>query len=1014
MIKSSEFAVNNKRALVFSAFMLAVLGGYLIFQIPQGVFPDSAYPRITIVADYGLAPLKQMEMEITKPIEEAMIGIPGARGVRSTTSRGSAEVDVDFNWKEDMFKAYQFVQARVSGIQNQLPPGVDILVRRFTTSTYPVTGYSLVSNRHNLIELNDLALYTIRPQLAGIPGVSKIEIMGGNKREYWINLDPNKLIAMNLDYRQIIEVINKTNIVQFVGRLRQFNKLFLNIADNRYLNLDEIGNTIVDFRNPTPIRLSDIATIEPAAQETYINCISNQRPAVLVNIIKQPGSNAVSITQEVEKRLQSIRKDLPPGVEMKKWYDLSEFIQKSMASVRGSIFLGALFTIVVLFLFLRRIRLTIVTAAIIPIALLITFILIKLTGMNLSLMSLGGLAAAIGILVDNAIVVVENIERYLEQGKPKIKAVIQATTEIISPLLGATFTTIVVFIPLIFLSGLPGIFFRALATTLTLTVAVSMLLAMFLTPALAAIFITSKTKKPGRILPKIITLQQKTLKFTMKRPLIVIVLVLLLSVLSITSYLLLPSGFLPKWDEDTIIIDCWAPPGSSLEGTKDMLSSIGEYVMKQPEVQVYSLRIGRSLAHPRKHANFGDFAVTLKSGRKRSSFELIDDIREFIARKEPRLRVELFQVLPDRLMDLSGRLAPIVIKVFSKNLHQAQSVATQIADSLEHIPGVVDVYPGFQASEPELTIRVIPEAASRYGLTVEDINRAVKMALWGEVATEVMEGLKIIPVRVRYAKSEFKHLEKIRRLPIYFPGIRRMLTLEEVADINQDPGQPDVNHENLSQVVNVAAHLSGRDLGSIVRDIKHVLGSIYLPPGVSLQLGGEYQSQQQAFKELMLILLFGIFLVFTILLFEFKSFRVALVILIGTVLSVSGVFLSLLITRISLDISAFMGMIMIVGVVVNNGILLIDYTEKYLVDSKSISQALLRASRVRLRPILMTTFSTIFAFLPLSLAIGQGAEMLQPLAVSMIGGMSLSILLSLIIIPTLYYLVNKTKPGLTA
>ena len=1014
MIKSSEFAVNNKRALVFSAFMLAVLGGYLIFQIPQGVFPDSAYPRITIVADYGLAPLKQMEMEITKPIEEAMIGIPGARGVRSTTSRGSAEVDVDFNWKEDMFKAYQFVQARVSGIQNQLPPGVDILVRRFTTSTYPVTGYSLVSNRHNLIELNDLALYTIRPQLAGIPGVSKIEIMGGNKREYWINLDPNKLIAMNLDYRQIIEVINKTNIVQFVGRLRQFNKLFLNIADNRYLNLDEIGNTIVDFRNPTPIRLSDIATIEPAVQETYINCISNQRPAVLVNIIKQPGSNAVSITQEVEKRLQSIRKDLPPGVEMKKWYDLSEFIQKSMASVRGSIFLGALFTIVVLFLFLRRIRLTIVTAAIIPIALLITFILIKLTGMNLSLMSLGGLAAAIGILVDNAIVVVENIERYLEQGKPKIKAVIQATTEIISPLLGATFTTIVVFIPLIFLTGLPGIFFRALATTLTLTVAVSMLLAMFLTPALAAIFITSKTKKPGRILPKIITLQQKTLKFTMKRPLIVIVLVLLLSVLSITSYLLLPSGFLPKWDEDTIIIDCWAPPGSSLEGTKDMLSSIGEYVMKQPEVQVYSLRIGRSLAHPRKHANFGDFAVTLKSGRKRSSFELIDDIREFIARKEPRLRVELFQVLPDRLMDLSGRLAPIVIKVFSKNLHQAQSVATQIADSLEHIPGVVDVYPGFQASEPELTIRVIPEAASRYGLTVEDINRAVKMALWGEVATEVMEGLKIIPVRVRYAKSEFKHLEKIRRLPIYFPGIRRMLTLEEVADINQDPGQPDVNHENLSQVVNVAAHLSGRDLGSIVRDIKHVLGSIYLPPGVSLQLGGEYQSQQQAFKELMLILLFGIFLVFTILLFEFKSFRVALVILIGTVLSVSGVFLSLLITRISLDISAFMGMIMIVGVVVNNGILLIDYTEKYLVDSKSISQALLRASRVRLRPILMTTFSTIFAFLPLSLAIGQGAEMLQPLAVSMIGGMSLSILLSLIIIPTLYYLVNKTKPGLTA
>jgi len=1006
----SGFAVKNKRAVIFTALLLSLIGFYLIYEIPEGVFPDATFPRIAVMVDYGLAPLKEMEMEVAKPIEEAVMMVEGVRLVRSSISRGSAEINIDFQWNQDMFRAYQLVQAKVSGIQNQLPKGVQLEVRRFTTSTYPVAGYSLTSDKLDLLHLRDLAIYTIRPQLASIPGIYNIEVMGGKEREYWVNLNPQKLAALKLDYRMIEDALQKSNSLKYVGRLNESNKLYLNIADNRFLNIDDIKNTVIARHGATPIFLSEIATVEPALRETFLACESDLKPAVLVTIIKQPGTNAVSIMKEVRKRWSNLEATvLPKDVKVKKWYDMTDFIQRSMHNVRDAIFLGALLTILILLLFLRRIRITLVTAIIIPIALLITFIFIKLLGANLNLMSLGGLAAAIGILVDNAIVVVENIERYLEEGHPRAKAVTQATSEIIPPLLGATLTTLVVFIPLVFLSGVPGIFFRALASTLAIAIFVSMLLAVFVTPALAMLFISTKKKNPGRFLPKIIALQQKSLKSAIRWPAITFSLIILLTFVAVFSYLRIPSGFLPKWDERTIILDYIAPPGSSIESTHQMLQSIENYIMALPEVRAYSLRIGRGLAHPRKPANKGDFVISIRRNTKRSSFEIMDDLCNYVSHKEPRMEVELFQLLPDRLNDLSGEIAPIVIKVFGNNLSLIQQLAAQIADSLSQIPNVVDVFPGFTQNEPELTIRVIPKVARFYGLTVTDVNNAVKMALWGDVPTSMMEGLKMIPVRVRYNKADFNHFEKIKRLPIYLASIDRVLPLEEVADIQKLPGKADIDHENLSQVVNVKAHISGRNLGSIIKDLKVMLARIPLPPGVTVEIGGQYESQQRAFRELMLILTFGLMLVYTILLFEFKSFRTSGVILLGTVLSVSGVFLMLWITGIPLDISAFMGMIMIIGVVVNNGILLIDYAEKYLKKSYDVAEALLLAGRVRLRPILMTTLATIFGFIPLALAFGEGSEMLQPLAVSMIGGMSLSMLLSLLVIPGLYWVVNKRQ-----
>ncbi len=435
-----------------------------------------------------------------------------------------------------------------------------------------------------------------------------------------------------------------------------------------------------------------------------------------------------------------------------------------------------------------------------------------------------------------------------------------------------------------------------------------------------------------------------------------------------------------------------------------MLSGIERHLEEIPEIEIYSLRIGTSLGHPRMAPTEGDFLISLKHDRDRSSFEIMDELREFAEANEPRLEAELFQVLPDRLnSDLAGEIAPVAIQLFGNNLELMQQTAAQIADSLENIPGLVDVYRGFQSGEPEISIRIRSEAAARLGLRIADVNRAVTMALWGEVPTGVMDGLKIIPVRLRYRKQVVDQMQKIRHLPVYLSGIDRMVRLDELAELQPAPGLTDVEHENLSLVVNVTAQLSGRDLGGAVGDVRKMLTHIHLPQGISAKIGGQYESQQQAFSELMLILVFGAMLVFTVLLFEFKSFRAALVIIGGTVLAVSGVFLILWLTGIPLDISAFMGMIMIVGVVVNNGILVVDFAELYRKDHPDLREAVLTAGEVRLRPILMTTLSTIMGFIPLALALGEGAEMLQPLAVSMIGGMSVSILISLLIIPVFYY-----------
>ncbi len=1005
----SKFAVENSRAIIFSALLLSIIGGYLIFRIPQGVFPDATFPRIAVLVDYGLTPIKEMEMEVAKPIEEAMMMVEGVRTVRASISRGSAEINIDFQWDEDMFRAYQLVQAQVSGIQHKLPEGVSIEVRRFTSSTYPVAGYAITSGKLSLVELRDLAIYTIRPQLASIPGVYNIEVMGGKQREYLINLKPEKLAALNIDYKEVEKALRQANNLQYVGRLNETNKLYLNIADNRFRTIADIENTIVAQRNVTPVYLSDIATVEPSVKETFIACESDLKPAVLITVIKQPGTNAVSIMNEVESRWKILEKSFPSSVKLSKWYDMSGFIKDAIGSVTDSIFIGAVITFFVLLLFLRRLKITLITVAIIPVALLISFIFIKFTGMNLSLMSLGGLAAAIGILVDNAIVVMENIERYLEEGYGKKEAVIAASSEIVPPLLGATLTTLVVFVPLVFLSGVPGMFFRALASTLAIAVVTSMLLAVFLTPALASVFISAKKKKQGKVIRVLILLQQKTLGFLLKYPFITIFIVLIFIVVTVITYLRIPSGFLPKWDEGTIVHDYLAPPGSSIEATKKMLKPVAEYIMTIPEVETYSLRTGRSLAHPRTHANDGDFVIKLKKNRKRSSFEIMDEIREFDKNYEPRLEPELFQVLPDRLNDLSGEIAPVVIKVFGNNLKTIRDIAAEIADSLEKIKSAVDVYKGFSNNEPELIINIDNRAAAFYGVSVKEISDAVHMALWGDEVTQMMEGLKMISLRVRFPKKDFENSEKIGNIPIYLSSVNRVIRLNEVAEVKKTPGIPDIDHENLSQVVNVKAHISGRNLSAIITDIKRMIGNITLPPGVTVELGGQYQSQQKAFGELLLILAFGILLVFTILLFEFKSFKTAFVILLGTILSVSGVFLILLIVKIPLDISAFMGMIMIIGVVVNNGILFIDYTEKYLEKNRDIVQALLMAGKVRLRPILMTMFATIFGFLPLSLSLGAGSEMLQPLAVSMIGGVSLSIFLSLLVIPALYYIVNKNR-----
>ena len=1045
--KSQYWVAQHSRPVIFLILTLGLLGAYLAFTIPVSVFPSTDFPRVLVAVDNGVMPIDQMMVTITRPLEEAVNSVPGLLTVRSTTSRGSAEVDLYFRWDVDMFQTLQYVNAAISRVQPELPATAKIEAHRLTFAAFPIIGYSVTSDTTPQTRLWEMATYEMKPRLNRLEGVSTVIVQGGQEPEFQVSPDPAKLLSASVTVSDILDAVRKTNLVDSPGLLERNHQLYLGLVNGQVRTPQEIANAVIkNTATGIPVRIGDVATVAPSVKPIYTVVTANGKPAVLLNINRQPDGNTVQVAQEVHDEIESIKKTLPPGIHIEPFYDQSIIVEGSIKSVRDAILLGLILASIILVLFLRDWGTSLVAGLVIPVTVLVTFIALKLMGETFNLMTLGGLAAAVGLVIDDAIVVVENIVLHRDLGQSRIEAIRSALKEITIPLVGSTITPVVVFIPLIVITGVYGVFFRALAITMTVSLLTSLGLAVTWTPNLSQYFIKGKNEKGNGTSPdasaaegqtaadsdeaakllaaeekhlsgfflRVVNFHERWLRRGLERPLLLFISSVALIGVSFVCFELTDTELLPEMDEGGFVIDYIMPAGSSLAETNRVVGHVEAMLREVPEVESTSRRTGLQLGLAAvTEANTGDVLVKLKAKRDRDIEEIISDVRTDIKKQEPALDVEFIQVLQDMIGDLTSAPEPIQIKLFSQDPKQLEEWAPKVADAIGKIKGVVDILNGIDntISGPAVTFQVDPSVAARAGFTAEEVALDASAILEGEPApTPVVVNDRAYTLRVRFPAANRASLEAMRDT-LLVSGTGHTATLGALASIVETPGQTEIRRENLLRDVAVTARLEGRGLGSGMADVRKAVAGMHLPSSVRGVYGGQYAEQQQNFHGFVIVLILAVLLLFIVLLFEFGSFGAPIAILASALLSTSGVFIALLITRTTFNISSFMGMIMVIGIVAKNGILLLDADQKMRGLGESAERAMLLAARRRLRPIAMTALATVAGMLPLAFAIGAGSQMLQPLAIAVIGGVLISMVLSLIITPAVYFYMGGKKEG---
>jgi multidrug efflux pump subunit AcrB len=1046
-VSLTRAVTQHSSAVIVMVVLLCLAGFYAAWHLPTAIFPQTDFPRIVIVIDNGDVPAPQMLVTVTRPVEEAMSGLPGIAHIRSTIARGSTEINLFFDWHVDIIQTLQLVEAKLSQLTASLPPEASIrTVDRLTFAVFPIAGYSLTSDERSPAALRDLAEYTIRPRLARLPGVAGVTVAGGETREYHVRPDPDRLMAHGVSMQQLVDAVRETNILASPGLIEENHQLELALVSGQALRPEQLNSIVVATVNGEPVLLSSVATVRTGAAPNFTIVTADGRPAVLLNVNRQPNASTVTVTDTVKAELDAMRPLLPKDVKLAPFYDQSLLVRASLQSVRDAILVGLLLSIVILFGFLRNWGTTGVAIVVIPVTVLATFLMMWLVGLSFDLMTLGGIAAAIGLVIDDAIVVVENIQTHLSRGLSRQAAVEHAIPEITRPLIGSTITPVAVFLPLTLLTGVTGVFFRSLALTMAVALLTSLVLALFFTPVLASRFMRLKPSggktgspplppsehpasadtdsfgtgdsspggppdegvAPGPILAVIIRFYEQVLGQALRHRALVLMVCAAVLLGAYGIYHLLGSEFLPEFDEGAFVLDYVAPPGTSLAETDRILRHVGQLLRETPEVESYSRRTGLQLGLSITEPNTGDFLVKLRTDRRRSTAEVTDDLRVAIESSEPSLRVEFVGILSDLIGDLTSSPSPVEIKLFSEDEATLHRTAAEVAAAISSIPGVVDVFDGVVTSGPAVTFRVDPQRAAQFGVTPADVAATVTTALTGTPASAILEQGRLITVRVGMPAGIQGSLAALRGLPMRSATTGTVFRLDQVADIEYDKGQKEIDRDGLRQVVAVTARLSGTDLGSTIRAIQAKIGrDVQLPPGLTVEYGGLYREQLDSFTELVLALGFAVTLVFLVLLLEFRSFAHPVAIVTGAVLALGGVLLALWLTGTTVNVVSLVGMIMVVGLVAKNGILMLDTVSDHLAAGAGLREALIRSGRRRFRPVLMTTLAAILGMLPLSLALGSGAELLQPLAVAVIGGLSVALVLSLVVTPTVYALLYR-------
>ena len=1063
--ESFWFAREHK-SIIFLIVTLGIVGAYLAFSIPIGVFPTTDFPRVIVGVDNGVMPIDQMLVTITRPIEEAVSGVEGIQDVRSITSRGSAEIDLFFSWRVDMFQTLQLVNSALARVEPTLPPTAKVTSERLEFSSFPILGYGLTSKAVSQQQLWETATYEIKPQLASLPGVSTILVQGGQVPEFHIVPEPAKLQEAGVNVSELLSAVDRSNIIQSPGLFPQNHELYLGLITGQAHNAEELGGVFVkNSASGTPIYVADVANVAPSFEPNYTIVTADDQPAVLININRQRGSNTMQVASAVKAEMTRIEKSLPAGVRVSTFYDQSWIVGESIKSVRDAILIGLVLASAVLVLFLRDWGTSFIAGMVIPMSLLVTFIVMRALGESFNLMTLGGMAAAVGLIIDDAIVVLENVVLHREAGEDRFEAVQLTLRELSTALVGSTLTPIVVFLPLVAITGVTGVFFRAMAVTIGAALLTSLGLALTWTPTLCLYLLRKRsTKHDGpklepraEVLPRadsaslaedsgstesaeehakaemnlllqaeerhlmtghfgrVIRFYERWFRRSLKYPLWVPALAVALIVVSYLCYQRIGSDLLPKMDEGSFILDYVTPPGSSLEETNRMVSHMVQIIRSTPEVKSTSRRTGLQLGLAAvTEANTGDISADLKTDRSRDIWTIMNEIRTKIARAEPAVDIEFTQKLQDMIGDLTSAPQPIDIMMFSPDADLLNQWAPRVADAIGNIQvsgvhPVVDIDNGIDSttSGPAVSFQVDAAKAAHSGFSPQDLADEATAMLDGVTAMQpVVVNDRPYTVRIRYPADVRSSLSRMNNTMLVSPG-GQIANLGSLASITELPGQTEILQDSEQRYVSVTARLEGLDMGHGIAAVKSALAQLHLPPSIRVEYGGLYQTQQQSFRDLTLVLGLAIVFVFLVLLFEFRGFSAPISILASAVLSTAGVFVALLVTGITFNLSSFMGLIMVIGIVAKNGILLLDAAAKFRTAGFAPEEAIFQAGRRRLRPIVMTAIAAVSGMLPLALAIGSGSQMLQPLAVAVIGGLLIAMILSLFVTPTIYFYMNR-------
>lgn len=1004
--------------ILFVLLMALLVGLYSYHRMQTSLFPDVVFPKITVIADNGEQPVEKMMVTVTKPLEIAIKRVNGIKMVRSSTNRGSCTIEAFFTWNIDIQDTKTQLESRIAEIKNQLPTGVDIIVEAMGQNIYPVMGYTIESNTLGQVELKKNALYLVRPQFSMVPGVSNVVVRGGRTKEFVIAPHPGTMTALGITPQHIMTALGNTNFVESNGLLSDYHRLYLSLTDSRIKTPEELGKVVIRNDGHRVIYLNDIAGIDIQEQQEFIRINANGHDAVIIDIIKQKGVNLIDFASDVKKKAGEIRKQLPPGIYLKPYYDQSVFVSKSINSVLECIYEGLLLAILVVIVFLRSFRASLNVILIIPITLALTFTALNIFGITLNIMSLGAIAASIGLIIDDAIVVIEQIHRTHEEQPDKDKhAVVKEAIHLLFPaMIGSSLSTIVIFFPFVMMSGVAGSFFLELTLTMEITLVCSFFATWLGLPALHLLFGYKPHRKPA-----VIPLNQDSsgkpglawLIWFFDKPAFAIVFMLILGVSSALIVNQLNTGFLPILDEGSIVLDYLSPPGTSLDASDAILQQVDTVVMKHPDVATYMRRTGTNMASSISMAsgvippNEGDYLIQLKEGTHKKTEEVISELRQQVSSKEPALNIEFGQRIADLLGDLIGRPQPIEIKIFGDNLAQLRSLAYKTQGLLKNIKGVADVQSGIIVDGPTITIVPDPLKLAQFNLSPAEFQTQIKASNEGVDVGQVQEGEQMIRILMRFTNFRENNLERIKKQLIFSPdGIPR--PLEYFADVNLSAGDPDITREDLKSNVVVTARLDNRDLGNAISEIKSVIGkNLPLTHGSYIVYGGTYAEQQSSFRELLMILISAILLVFAVLLFLFRNLRIAFLVIFISIAGICGSIWALFLSGIQLNVASYTGIIMIVGVIAENAIFTVNQFLTTLKKTGNVDQSIAYAISMRIRPNLMTAIGAILALSPLALGIGIGAQMQQPLAIAVIGGFIVAMPLLLFVFPTLLRLFYK-------